>query len=99
MARVLVVDDEATWKSVSEALKPAGHDVAHATNSEQALKKLEERTFHVLITELSWSSSESSSKDSSTKDSADLDGLALLRRVGAAYPNLACLVLTSRGTV
>jgi two-component system response regulator AtoC len=86
MARVLLIDDEATWERVSAALRPAGHEVVHAQSAEQALRAFEERAFHVLITELSIPPS-------------DFDGLALLRKVTAARPNLATLVLTAHGTV
>lgn len=85
MARVLVVEpDEATRTQVAEALRPAGHEVAHAASEQQALRALEGRTFHVLVTELV---------------SPSFDGLSLLRKAAAAHPNLACLVLTAHGTV
>src|SRR3990172_2187953 len=53
MATILVVDDEPAIRSfLSGALATEGHDVDEAGNGLEAMKKLAERSYHVLLTDL-----------------------------------------------
>ena len=53
MARILVIDDEEGVRSfVAEALETEGHQVVQAANGEEGLRRLRERAFHLMITDL-----------------------------------------------
>jgi two-component system response regulator FlrC len=85
MARILVADDEEGIRSfVAEALEADGHAVEQAVDGRDAARKLAERGFDLLITDLRM---------------PGLDGMALLRRVRAEQPEVEALVLTAHGTV
>ena len=85
MARILVTDDEEGIRSfVAEALAADGHAVAQAADGNEALRKLAERGFDLLLTDLKM---------------PGLDGMSLLRKVRAEQPELEVIVLTAHGTV
>jgi two-component system response regulator FlrC len=85
MARILVTDDEEGIRSfVAEALATDGHAVAQAADGNEALCKLAERGFDLLLTDLKM---------------PGLDGMALVRKVRAEQPELEVIVLTAHGTV
>jgi two-component system response regulator AtoC len=85
MARILVADDEEGIRSfVAEALERDGHSVAQAPDGLEAARRLAERGFDLLITDLQM---------------PGLDGMALLRKVRAEQPEVEVLVLTAHGTV
>ncbi len=85
MARVLVVDDEEGIRAfVAEALESEGHDVVRAADGDEALAVLGRRGFHVMITDLRM---------------PGLDGMALLRRARAEWPEMEVVVLTAHGSV
>ena len=51
--RILTVDDSATVRQViNQTLGEAGYEVVEASDGEEALTKLAERKFHLLITDL-----------------------------------------------
>ena len=85
MASVLVVDDEPKLgKFVAQALALDGHDVVQATAGRDALARLAERRFDVVVTDLRM---------------PDVDGLAVLksaRAVREAPPEV--IVMTAFGT-
>jgi len=85
MARVLVVDDEEGIRSfVAECLELDGHTVDRAADGAQALERVRERAFDLVITDLRM---------------PVLDGLALLKTVRAEQPEVEFIVLTAHGNV
>jgi len=85
MARILVVDDEEGIRSfLAEALVTEGHEVVAAADGEEALRRLGERSFHLMITDLRM---------------PGLDGMALLRKARAEWPETEVIVLTAYGSV
>ncbi|HSL83640.1 MAG TPA: sigma-54 dependent transcriptional regulator [Thermoanaerobaculia bacterium] len=85
MATVLVADDEEGVRSfLAEALESAGHRVAQAADGDEAARLLDQRSFHLLVTDLKM---------------PGLDGMALLRKVKAEQPETEVLVLTAHGSV
>ncbi|MBN2370112.1 MAG: sigma-54-dependent Fis family transcriptional regulator [Vicinamibacteria bacterium] len=85
MARVLVVDDEEGIRSfLAESLETVGHEVSQAEDGEDALRRLSQNSFHLMITDLRM---------------PGLDGMSLLRRVRSERPEMEIIVLTAFGTV
>ena len=85
MAHVLIVDDELNIRRVLAAmLKRDGYEVTAAADGEQALAVMARAPIQVVVTDLVM---------------PKLDGLALLRRVAADYPDVPVIVITAHGTV
>jgi len=85
MARILVVDDDDDVRGfLAEALEASGHDVEQAADGERAYRRLLERSFHVLVTDLKM---------------PRLDGMELLRRMRSEQPEVEIVVLTAHGKV
>ncbi len=85
MAHVLIVDDELNIRRVLAAmLKRDGYEVTAAADGEQALAVLARAPVQVVVTDLVM---------------PKLDGLSLLRRVAADYPDVPVIVITAHGTV
>ena len=85
MAAILVVDDEEGVRTfVAEALETDGHRVVQAADGDEAARLLDERGFHLLVTDLKM---------------PGRDGMALLRKVKAEQPETEVLVLTAHGSV
>jgi two-component system, NtrC family, response regulator AtoC len=85
VAAILVVDDEEGIRSfLAEALEGAGHQVTQAADGAAAAKLLDERGFHLLVTDLKM---------------PGMDGMALLAKVKAEQPETEVLVLTAHGSV
>jgi len=85
MGRILVVDDEEGIRSfVAEALAVEGHEVATAADGREALRRLAERGFDLVLTDLRM---------------PGLDGMEVVRRVRAEQPEVEVIVLTAHGTV
>jgi two-component system, NtrC family, response regulator AtoC len=82
---VLIVDDELNIRRVLAAmLAREGYEVTTAADGEQALAVLQKTPVHVVVTDLVM---------------PRLDGLALLQRVSADYPDVPVIVITAHGTV
>jgi DNA-binding NtrC family response regulator len=82
-ASILVVDDEKiTGYFVRDLLRTAGHKVEWAGNGEEALEKLQDQRFDVIITDLIM---------------PGIDGLALIKRVKQKNPSIPILVLSAQG--
>lgn len=80
---VLVVDDEKiTGYFVRDLLRTAGHKVELAGNGEEALERLQQGRFDVIITDLVM---------------PGIDGLALIKRIKQKTPSLPILVLSAQG--
>ena len=85
MARILVVDDEEGIRTfIAEALETEKHEVVQAADGEQAVRCLDERSFHLMITDLRM---------------PGLDGMALLHKTRTERPEMEVIVLTAFGTV
>jgi two-component system, NtrC family, response regulator AtoC len=85
VARILVVDDEEDLRAFCEAaLATVGHEVTTAADGVEALEALARRRYDLVLTDLRM---------------PRLDGEGLLRRVRAAHPDAAVIVLTAYGSV
>jgi len=84
-ARILVVDDEPPiCHNCEKILTKAGHVVACAFNGQEALARMEENAFDVLVTDLKMSR---------------MGGMELLRRVKMLSPDTLVVVITGYSTV
>ncbi|MFO0809857.1 MAG: sigma-54 dependent transcriptional regulator [Gemmataceae bacterium] len=78
--RVLVVDDDRLHaETVAEVLQKVGHDVTTETSGMSGAKALDRDDFDVVLTDLRM---------------ADLDGLAIVRKVRSEQPDAAVIVIT-----
>ena len=85
MARVLVADDEPGLREfVGDVLRLAGHDVVEAEDGRVASRRLDERGYDLVITDLKM---------------PHVDGLALVRKVKAEQPEVEVIVMTAHGSV
>lgn len=85
MARVLLVDDDASLREVlSFAIEELGHEVSAHAGGESALAEIEIQTPDVVVTDLKM---------------PGIDGLELLRRVRATLPATPVIILTAFGTI
>lgn len=84
-ATVLVVDDEETTRKLcSDVAAGAGMKVHAAGSAEEALELLEQYPVDIVLTDLKL---------------PDTSGLELLKRIRAAHPQIAVLVLTQYGSI
>jgi two-component system sensor histidine kinase/response regulator len=84
-ARLLIVDDEAAqMTALCRTLEVEGYATTGTVSANEALQRLREQRFDVLITDLMMD---------------ELDGIALLRAAHAVDPDLACIVMTGHGTI
>ncbi|HEY3357283.1 MAG TPA: sigma-54 dependent transcriptional regulator [Polyangia bacterium] len=85
MASILVVDDEAGIRSfLRAALKTEGHEVDEAAGGEAALRAVQGRSYHVVITDLRM---------------PGMDGMELLGRLRGDFPETEVIVLTAHGSI
>ncbi len=83
--RLLVVDDDSeSCEVVAEALRAEGYEVTTAPGGRAALKLASERVFDVVVSDIRM---------------PDLDGMALLRGLREAVPDVSVVLLTAFGTV
>jgi DNA-binding response OmpR family regulator len=86
MAAILTVDDEEGIREfIADALSESGHDTVQAASGAEALRRLEERPFDVLICDL--------------RMPGELGGMDVVRRARAEWPELQIIVLTAHGSV
>lgn len=86
MARILVVDDEEGLRGViADALAAVGHAVAEAPDVDQALVRLEDEPFDVLISDL--------------RMPGTLNGMDLVRHARAQWPDMQVILLTAHGSI
>src|SRR4029077_2964854 len=84
-ASILVVEDEMKLASaVIEALRDAGYIVQHAADGEEALQKVQEELFDLVICDLKM---------------PRMDGMSFYRAVSAAVPTLSTRVIFVTGDV
>jgi DNA-binding response OmpR family regulator len=83
--RVLIVDDERNIRlTLKGALEAIGLEVDAVFQGEEALQKLTEKTYTVMILDLRL---------------PGMDGLTVLRQVAERYPGLRVIIITAYGTV
>ncbi len=83
--RVLVVDDElGICQSCVKILSREGLEVEYALNGYDALKRMEQKPFELILTDLKMSS---------------MGGMEVLRRVKESYPDSVVIVITGYATV
>jgi DNA-binding response OmpR family regulator len=84
--RTLVVDDEEGIRYfLAETLRRAGHTVVAATSGEEALDKLRERPFDVVMLDL--------------RLGGRVDGLRVLESVKWRWPETVVIILTAHGSL
>jgi nitrogen regulation protein NR(I) len=84
-ARILIVDDERNLRRVLAAhLKREGWDVEEAADGAEALNRLAQGAWSLVITDLKM---------------PNLDGLGLLERAATRYPDLPIVLITAHGTI
>src|SRR5688572_1395671 len=85
-AAILVVDDESGIRSfLADVLSEAGHEVETASNASEALQRLQDHPFDLLFLDL--------------RMPGELQGMDVLRRARAQWPELQVIVLTAHGTI
>ena len=85
MAHILLVDDQSSMRlTLTALLKQAGHTMMQAATGEDALKKLAQNDFDVVVTDLKLD---------------DIGGLDILRAAKAANPQTEVIVLTGYSSV
>jgi signal transduction histidine kinase/FixJ family two-component response regulator len=85
VARLLIVDDEsALMTALCNTLETEGYATTGFTSARQALEKLRERQFDLLLTDLMM---------------PEMDGIALLRAAQEIDRDLAGIVMTGHGTI
>ena len=85
MSRVLVVDDEEAYRTLMAGhLERKGFEVEKASDGKQALARLQEESFEVLVTDLMM---------------PKVSGLDLLRQAKKLDPWLEVIVITASGQV
>jgi len=81
--RLLVVDDEEFLRAViGERLKIEGFSVDEAQNGKEALARLSEKDYSILLTDIRM---------------PEMDGISLLREVASRFPDTARIVMTAHG--
>ena len=84
MARILVVeDDEGVRSFLVEALALGRHEVAEAQSGEEAVLRLQQQDFDLMITDLQMPGQ---------------GGMVLLEKARTRWPSMGALVLTAFGT-
>jgi two-component system, NtrC family, response regulator AtoC len=85
MARILVADDEAGIREfLADTLRLDDHDVAEAVDGRDAARRLDERVFDLVITDLKM---------------PNLDGMSVLRKLRAEQPEVEVIVMTAHGSI
>ena len=85
MARVLVADDEPGLREfVGDVLREDHHEVVEAEDGRVAARRLDERGFDLVITDLRM---------------PHLDGLSLVKKIKAEQPEVEVIVMTAHGSV
>jgi DNA-binding response OmpR family regulator len=83
--RILVVDDELALRdSLNEWLSDENYTVEMAASGPEALERLAEKTFHLMLTDIKM---------------PGMDGVELLRRAHKAFPDLTVVMMTAYATV
>src|SRR5579862_5554988 len=85
MGRILIADDhDALRRGLARALAAAGHEVEEAPNGNQAIERLHEGHFDVVLSDLKMGGS---------------DGFDVLRTTKTLHPSTAVILMTAFGSV
>jgi two-component system, NtrC family, response regulator AtoC len=85
MGRILIADDhDAIRRGLVRGLTEAGHEVEEASNGNQAIERLTDNYFDVVLSDLKMGGS---------------DGMDVLRTTRALHPTTAVILMTAFGTV
>jgi len=85
MPRILIVDDEPTILNLlNKILIGQGYDATPASNGEKALQLLQTEKFDLLISDINMT---------------PVNGMELLRKASASWPDMGVIMLTAYGTV
>src|SRR5512134_2686274 len=85
MGRILIADDhDALRRGLTRALNAAGHEIEEAANGNQAIERLHEGHFDVVVSDLKMGGS---------------DGLDVLRTTKSLHPTVSVILMTAFGTV
>src|SRR5215213_1159061 len=85
MGRILIADDhDSLRRGLGQALREAGHDVEEAPHGNNALEKLHESVFDVVVSDLKMGGS---------------TGLEVLKTAKALHPTTAVILMTAFGSV
>jgi two-component system response regulator HydG len=83
--RVLIVDNDAPHaEAMAEGLERVGYQCAVATSGTQGIRRIEEDTFDIVITDLVMN---------------DVDGLGILARAKEVLPDAEVILVTGHGTI
>jgi DNA-binding NtrC family response regulator len=82
---ILLVDDEKNIRlTLSHSLEPLGLPIKTAVNGEEALQKLQEEEFSLLLLDLKM---------------PGIDGMDVLHRVRERWPETCVIIITAHGTI
>jgi len=82
---ILLVDDEKNIRlTLSQSLEPLGLPIQTAVNGEEALQKIQEAEFGLLLLDLKM---------------PGMDGMDVLRRVRERWPTMPVIIITAHGTI
>src|SRR5689334_23324137 len=85
MGRILIADDhDALRRGLARGLTEAGHEVEEASNGNQAIERLHDSYFDVVLSDLKMGGS---------------DGMDVLRTTRALHPTTAVILMTAFGSV
>jgi len=85
MADILIIDDErAIRKTLSEILSFEGYKVDEASDGEEGLKKFKEKTFDLVLCDIKM---------------PKLDGIEFLQRAGEINPDIPIVMISGHGNI
>lgn len=85
MSSILIIDDEkAIRKTLSEILSYEGYKIEDAENGEDGLKKFNEKTFDVVLCDIKM---------------PKIDGMEFLERAKASNPDVPVIMISGHGTI
>ncbi|MDB5150233.1 MAG: response regulator, partial [Mucilaginibacter sp.] len=83
--KLLIIDDEERLRNLlARILQLEGHEVITAGTGKEGLKKLQQDTIHVVLSDVKL---------------PDIDGITLSETIKKNYPNTEIIVLTAYGTI
>ncbi len=85
VAQIMVVEDDVDLlEALSETLQSAGYSITQANDGREALKKLENNVFDLIVTDIQM---------------PNMDGHALLKKVKEKSPELPVMLMTAYGSI